>query len=107
MLDKQCLQDAIGFQVELELQDTYVSILRVTGIGESASSNIKPCLPSGIASGRTSSCTDTTRDEETYTFTGLSAPLANLPVGADFKYAILKLLQKIYSAPSRPEACYI
>jgi len=65
-LFKQRLQEATGFQVELELRDSYLSVLKVTGTADSASTNIRPST--------TSSCTDTAADGKTTVFTGLRFP---------------------------------
>jgi hypothetical protein len=109
MFDKQGLQEAIGFQVELELLDTYLSVFKVTNTGDSAPSNIRPYLPSDMASGRTSSCTDTATDGETSSLTGLSVSLTFLTSSLcrDFNYAIVQLMQKFITHPADPEACYI
>ncbi|KAG0564540.1 hypothetical protein M758_8G115300 [Ceratodon purpureus] len=73
------LEEAMGFQVELELLDTYLSVLKVTKTGDSAPSSIRPSLPSDMAFGRTSSCIDTATDGETTSLTDSDAEKEESP----------------------------
>lgn len=58
------LQEAVGFQVELDLVDINSPILQVTSVGDSAPKSLRYSLPSDSAAGRTSSCIDPHADDE-------------------------------------------
>ncbi|XP_024359682.1 phosphatidylinositol 3,4,5-trisphosphate 3-phosphatase and protein-tyrosine-phosphatase PTEN2A isoform X5 [Physcomitrium patens] len=58
------LSEATGFQVELEFQDSFISVMKTTSTAETAPASIRPPLPSDMTFGRKFPCTNTATNGE-------------------------------------------